>query len=93
MIQQIEAIGTVTLESEAAIEAARAAYDALTEEQQALVSNYETLTAAEQALEALLSATPETGDTMNFAWYVAMMLVSLMGVAAMLYTSKRKCKN
>ncbi len=43
----ISAIGTVTAESKGAIEEARAAYDALTDEQKALVENYETLTTAE----------------------------------------------
>lgn len=50
----IDAIGTVTKESGEAISAAREAYDALTETQQAQVSNYETLTAAE-ALYAKLT--------------------------------------
>ncbi len=49
----IDAIGTVTLDSEAKIAAARAAYDALTEEQKANVSNYATLTKAEETLAAL----------------------------------------
>lgn len=44
---KIDAIGTVTLDSADAIEAARAAYDALTEEQKALVFNYATLEEAE----------------------------------------------
>ncbi len=43
----ISAIGTVTAESKSAIEEARAAYDALTDEQKALVENYEVLTTAE----------------------------------------------
>ncbi len=46
----ISAIGTVTAESKGAIEEARAAYDALTDEQKVLVENYETLTTAETAL-------------------------------------------
>ena len=46
----ISAIGTVTAESKSAIEEARAAYDALTDEQKALVENYETLITAETAL-------------------------------------------
>lgn len=50
----IDAIGTVTLESGDAISEARAAYDALTEEQKALVSNYNVLTAAEETLFYLL---------------------------------------
>ena len=49
----IEAIGDITLDSEEAIAEARAAYDALTENQAALVTNYNTLTAAEEMLEQL----------------------------------------
>lgn len=52
----IDAIGEVTLDSKEAIEAARKAYDALTEAQKALVGNYEVLTAAEAAYRALLEA-------------------------------------
>ena len=51
----IEGIGTVTLNSGDAIQEARKAYDALTETQQALVGNYETLTAAEKAYAALVA--------------------------------------
>ncbi len=46
----IDAIGTVTLDSEEAIQAARGAYDALTEEQKAQVGNYQTLLDAEAKL-------------------------------------------
>ncbi|MBR4498965.1 MAG: leucine-rich repeat protein [Paludibacteraceae bacterium] len=53
VIAKIDAIGTVTLSSEAAITAARSAYDALTAAQQALVTNYSVLTAAEAKLEIL----------------------------------------
>ena len=49
----IDAIGTVTLDSEEAIKAARDAYDALTEEQQELVGNYQTLLDAEAKLAQL----------------------------------------
>lgn len=56
VIEKIEAIGTVTLEDEAAIAAARAAYNALTDAQKALVTNYETLTAAEAELAVLKEA-------------------------------------
>ncbi len=44
---------TVTLADKSAIEAARAAYDALTDAQKALVPNYNMLTAAEEKLAAL----------------------------------------
>lgn len=61
--EKISAIGTVTLESKTAVEAARAAYDALTAEQKALVTNYETLTAAETKLAELKTAAEkETAD-------------------------------
>ena len=49
----INAIGTVTLESEADIEAARVAYDALTDTQKAAVINYGILTEAEKAFGKL----------------------------------------
>ncbi len=49
---KIEAIGTVTVDSEAAITEARAAYDALTDTQKGLVTKLNTLIAAEEALVA-----------------------------------------
>ena len=52
----IDAIGTVTLDSEEAIKAARGAYDALTEEQKELVDNYQTLLDAEAKLTDLKAA-------------------------------------
>ena len=55
---KIDAIGEVTLDSENAIQAARAAYDALTEEQKAEVKNYDVLTAAEARLADLQAAKP-----------------------------------
>ncbi|MBQ6118702.1 MAG: hypothetical protein IJK98_05685, partial [Clostridia bacterium] len=53
---QIAQLGEVTLESEAAVTAARAAYNALTDAQKALVPNLATLTAAEATLAALQKA-------------------------------------
>jgi hypothetical protein len=55
VIALIDAIGTVALtdECKAKIDDARAAYDALTDAQKALVSNYETLTADEAEYAAL----------------------------------------
>lgn len=46
----IDAIGDVTLDSNDDITAARTAYDKLSDNAKALVGNYETLTAAEEAL-------------------------------------------
>ena len=48
----INAIGTVTVESEEAVKAAEAAYEALSEEDRAEVENYQTLTDARTALDA-----------------------------------------
>lgn len=53
VIDKIAEIGEVTLDSEAAIQAARAAYDLLTPAQKNLVTNYVTLTNAESTLAAL----------------------------------------
>lgn len=50
---QIKAIGEVTLESKSAIEAARVAYENLSETQKKLVTNLETLTKAETELKKL----------------------------------------
>ena len=50
----IDAIGTVTLESEADIKAADDAYTALTAEQKALVNNYAVLNSAKAALQRLI---------------------------------------
>ena len=56
VIALIDVIGEVTLDSETAIETARAAYDALTDAQKAQVGNYDVLTAAEAALAELKEA-------------------------------------
>jgi len=61
VIAEIAAIGTVTLESKASIESARAAYEALADAgKQAKVNNSQTLGEAENALTAL-----ETGAVTN----------------------------
>lgn len=53
VIEKINGIGKVTLESKKAIEAARAAYEKLSEAQKKLVGNLETLTKAEAELKKL----------------------------------------
>lgn len=53
VIEKIDAIGEVTLDSETLIVEARDAYAQLTDEQKALVTNVDTLTAAEAALTKL----------------------------------------
>ena len=90
--EMITAIGTVTLESKTAIEAARAAYDALTADQKVLVTNYSVLTAAEKNLSSLISSNPQTSDNTNIMLYTTVLLMSLMAIVVLLLTSKKKYK-
>lgn len=54
VIDQIDALGEITsLDQKAEVEAARVAYNALTDAQKALVTNYSKLEAAEQKIQAL----------------------------------------
>ena len=55
VVNQIAAIGEVTLSSGSTIADVRTAYDALTGDQQALVGNYATLTAAEATYNTLVT--------------------------------------
>ncbi len=57
--QQINSIETVTLEKQTAIEEAEAAFNALSADEQAKVSNYETLQAARTTLDKLIEADKE----------------------------------
>lgn len=95
VIGQINAIGTVTLDSGKAIEAARAAYDALTDDQKTLVSNYNILIAAEaEFAEISKPGEPDqAGDNTNIMLYTTIMLVSLVSIVALLLTSKKKYIN
>ena len=54
VMDKIAALGTITRDSQAAIEEARSAYDALTDVQKAAVKNYQTLVDAEAALAVIL---------------------------------------
>jgi len=90
---KIAAIGTVTLQSKDAIKAARAAYDKLTAEQKAQVSNYKALTDAEAALKALEEAgdvIPPTGDTAPIAVMMSALVISLLAVAVLVPDIRRK---
>ncbi len=79
VIAKITAIGTVTYtpESKALIDAARTAYDALTAAQQALVTNYPTLTDAETtyatAEDTAYTAGVELTKASNGEWTLAEM--------------------
>ena len=59
VIDKINAIGTVTERSYSAISEARSAYDALSAEDKAKVTNYDVLVAAETRYEELLKAKKE----------------------------------
>lgn len=72
----IEAIGEVTLESEAAIQAARDAYEALTDSQKAYVENLAILEAAEAALKELKGI-----GANNIAQIVALSVAAAAAVA------------
>lgn len=68
VIDQIAAIGTVTKDSKTAIDAARSAYDALTDGQKAAVKNYQVLVDAEAALANILeneAAAQAVADQIN----------------------------
>lgn len=82
---QIEALGTVTLQSESAIKAARGAYDALTDAQKALVTNYETLTAAEGRLQELKkeAETPVVPAGDNAIMFFALAALSMTAMAVL----------
>ena len=80
VIKLIKEIGTVTLDREDAIKAAREAYDKLSDAEKAQVHNYDTLTAAEEKLSQLQiqntinlinqigTVTLNSGDKIDAAW-------------------------
>lgn len=80
VISLIEAIGTVTKDSEAAIKAAREAYDDLTDAQKKLVSNYSVLTEAEAAFAKLSSDLPFTDVKESDYYYDAVAWALEMGI-------------
>ena len=73
--EKITAIGTVTLESESAITEARAAYDALTDAQKALVSSLSVLTAAEAKLQELKNSGSGSSGNEKKKLHVTMRLI------------------
>jgi len=82
VIALIDAIGKVTKESKDAIEAARVAYDALTDAQKQLVTNYDVLTKAEEAYKGIAA----TGDSTML--FVALVMLSMTGLVVL--TSKKR---
>ena len=68
--EAIDAIGKVTLESKDKIEAAEAAYNALTEEEKAYVTNYSTLKTARDTYNDLLESDKYPMSSPNFGFDV-----------------------
>ncbi len=62
VVNQIEILIVQSFDDKAAVEAARAAYEALTEDQKALVTNYQTLLDAEAAIAELEKPNVTYGD-------------------------------
>jgi hypothetical protein len=93
---QITAIGAVSLDSKATIEAARAAYDALSDYQKTLVTNYETLTAAEKTFADLNKPVnpdnPQTGDNTPIVLFTIMMVASAACLAVLTLSKKKYAK-
>ena len=92
-INALPASGKVTMADKAAIKAARAAYDALSADQKARVSSdtLKKLTDAEAALVAAENATsPQTGDNSHMGLWIALMMLSLLGIAATLLFGRKK---
>ena len=77
VVALIEAIGEVKPESGDAIKAARDAYDKLTDAQKAMVTNYDTLTRAEDAYEGSSS----TGD--SIVLFFGLMALSMTAVVVL----------
>jgi len=65
VIEKINAIGTVTVNSKSAIEIAEAAYATLTDGQKALVTNYSTLTKARADYNALVENQAKADDVIS----------------------------
>ena len=94
-INALPATNAVTTADKDAIEAARAAYNALTADQKAKVSaeTLQKLTDAETALaKAQDSSTtsPQTGDNSHMGLWIAIMILSLCALATMLFIGKKK---
>lgn len=87
VIAKIDAIGTVTLESKTMIEAARAEYDKLTDAQKQLVTNLDTLLAAEEELNKLESAPVTPAGDNGFVFFI---LAALSMTALVVLTAKKR---
>lgn len=90
-MMQIDSIGTVTMGAGNAITMARQTYDALTEEQKAMVTNLDVLVAAEAAYAQLVGDGQEE-KTGGAGWIIAIAAVVVLGGggAAWFFLKKKK---
>ena len=90
---QIDAIGVViSLNDEEKVAAARKAYESLTADQKALVTNLAVLETAEASLEELRTpaVTPPTGDAMPSTVLALVLLLCAAAVTVVLTASKKR---
>ena len=90
----ISNLGTITLESKEAIEAAEAAYAALTDDQKAKVTNYQVLIDARATYDALVaSQNPGNGGTIDKTGdstmvFVAMVVLSMTALVILVFKKR-----
>jgi hypothetical protein len=93
VMAQIDAIGVViSLNDEEKVAAARKAYESLTADQKALVTNLAVLETAEASLEELRTpaVTPPTGDAMPSTVLALVLLLCAAAVTVVLTASKKR---
>lgn len=90
---QIDAVGTVTLESEVAIKAARAAYDALTDTQKDLVNAEALVTAESKLAELQKEQVPGSNHASAVLFAVLAVGVSVFVIAAFVFAYIKKKRN
>jgi hypothetical protein len=88
----IDAIGTVTLDSKAAIAAARTAYNSLSDDQKELVENLDVLVTAERAYAELIKdpSNPSTGDAVQPVLLLLVLFGSISAICTVLVCWNKK---
>lgn len=91
--EAIRSIGKVNADRADAIRAARAAYDALSDEAKALVDNYKDLTEAEAALTEITARNNDNPAATIVLICVIMVVVFAVGALIVIFVIKRKKQN